>query len=296
MSKNNQKMGLGKGLSALFGEEELSLPEISAKEKDVIAKVDIDSIQPSRFQPRKDFAPDAIADLVSSIKEKGVLQPLLVRKFGENKYELIAGERRFRAAKSAGLQSLPVIVKDFDDNETLQVALIENLQRENLNPLEEAEAYQRLSSEFHHTQDEIAKVIGKSRSHITNTIRLLTLPAEVKEMVGKGVLTAGHARTLVGMDNALDMAKLIAQRGLNVREAEMLTTKEKEKSATPTKKAKKKNEKISADIAELEKSCRESLKTPVKIKLSNSSGAGKLTINFISFEQLDDLIQFLTSV
>ena len=304
MSKDG-KIGLGKGLSTLLGatdDEEttlFSLPNISKNEDDeVIVKVKINTVTASRFQPRKDFTTETLADLIKSIKEKGILQPLLVRQTGKDKYELIAGERRLRAAKEAGLHSLPVIIKDFSDTETLEVALIENLQRENLNPLEEALAFQRLAEEFNRTQEEIAKVIGKSRSYITNTMRLLNLPDEVKDMVKAGKLTAGHARTLIGMDNAVDLAKQISDNNLSVRAAEILTGKEKDKKVAAKKpaKKKKKNEKISADIAELEKACEESLQTPVKIRLTSPSGIGTVSINFTSFDQLDDLIQLLTDI
>ena len=307
MSKDN-KIGLGKGLSAILGMGDdnettpFSLPDISntADDRESVIKVEIDSINVSRFQPRTEFSAEAIADLVNSIKEKGVLQPLLVRQTGKDNYELIAGERRLRAAKEAGLRFLPVIIKDFSDTETLEVALIENLQRENLNPLEEALAFQRLAAEFNRTQEEIAKVIGKSRSYITNTMRLLNLPDEVKSMVKDGRLTAGHARTLIGMDNAATLAKQIVEQGLNVRAAEILTNKEKDKKPAadnkkPNKK-KKKNGGMSSDIAEMEKACEEALQTPVKIKLNGNSGIGTMSINFTSFEQLDDLIQILTGI
>jgi len=307
MSKDN-KIGLGKGLSAILGMGDdnettpFSLPDISntADDRESVIKVEIDSINVSRFQPRTEFSAEAIADLVNSIKEKGVLQPLLVRQTGKDNYELIAGERRLRAAKEAGLRFLPVIIKDFSDTETLEVALIENLQRENLNPLEEALAFQRLAAEFNRTQEEIAKVIGKSRSYITNTMRLLNLPDEVKSMVKDGRLTAGHARTLIGMDNAATLAKQIVEQGLNVRAAEILTNKEKDKKPAadnkkPNKK-KKKNGSMSSDIAEMEKACEEALQTPVKIKLNGNSGIGTMSINFTSFEQLDDLIQILTGI
>ena len=302
MSKD-KKIGLGKGLSTLFGTDEddsvqFSLPEIdkATPSKDSIVKIEIDSIKASRFQPRQDFTAEAITDLVNSIKEKGVLQPLLVRQIGKDNYELIAGERRLRAAKEAGLRFLPAIIKDFSDNETLEVALIENLQRENLNPLEEALAFQRLAAEFNRTQEEIAKVIGKSRSYITNTMRLLNLPEEIKDMVKSGKLTAGHARTLIGMDNAVAVAKQIVEQGLNVRAAEILTGKEKGKKPAVKKTAQKKNERISADIAELERACGEVLQTAVKIRLTSPSGIGTVSINFTSFDQLDDLIQILTGI
>lgn len=306
MSKDSHKIGLGKGLSALLGDDEeekkqYPLPDFmaSSSDKEAIVKLEISAIISSKFQPRKDFAPEAIADLVNSVKEKGVLQPLLVRKTGEGKYELIAGERRLRAAKEAGLRFLPVIIKDFSDKETLEVALIENLQRENLNPLEEAEAYQRLAQEFGRTQEEIAKVIGKSRSYITNTLRLLSLPEEIKDMLKTGKLTAGHARNLIGVEDPVAMAKHISEQGLSVRETEALAGKSKEKKAggkNAARKHKSEDEKSPvSDIAELEKACEDALGTSVKMKIS-SAGKGTITIDIASFEQLDDLIRILTAI
>ncbi|MBQ8250524.1 MAG: ParB/RepB/Spo0J family partition protein, partial [Alphaproteobacteria bacterium] len=207
MDKN---VRLGRGLSALMGEDDDEIIEVSEKkinsaETNGVTLININKIVPSPYQPRRVFSTEALADLVLSIKEKGVLQPLLVRNNPkeEGGYELIAGERRFRASKMAGLKEIPAIVKDFSDKDALEVALIENLQREDLNPLEEAEAYKRLLEEFKYTQEELSKVIGKSRSHLANMMRLIDLPDEIKSMVEKKELTVGHARALLTAKNPI---------------------------------------------------------------------------------------------
>ena len=189
----DRNLGLGRGLSALMGEDENT--SVVGTPADQILHLDVESLEAGAFQPRRTFEEDALIELVSSIREKGVLQPLLVRKHPQKDgmYEIVAGERRYRAAKIAGLKEVPVIVKDFDDRTTLEVALIENLQRENLNPLEEAEGYKRLLDEFQYTQEELSKVVGKSRSFVANQMRLLDLPDTLKKMVEARQLTAGHA-------------------------------------------------------------------------------------------------------
>ena len=213
---NAKKMGLGKGLSTLLGDDN----ELSTETVMFLKTL---SLLPSPFQPRKNFANDSLADLAQSIEEKGILQPVLVRKKKDGNYEIIAGERRWRAAKQAGLQEIPVIVKDFADKEALEVALIENILRENLNPLEEAEGYRRLMDEFKNTQEQLAKALGKSRSYIANSLRLLNLPAEVKEMLASGLLSAGHARSLITAANPKELAQKIINAGLTVRQTEKLS-------------------------------------------------------------------------
>ena len=210
---NEKKKSLGRGVEALLGEmnEDVINNELSQiKTGDFIAVADI---YVSPFQPRKEFDEDAIKALASSIKEKGVLQPLIVRKTDKG-YELIAGERRLRASKIAGLTDVPVIIKDFSDGEVLEIALVENLLRENLSAIEEAEAYQKLMDNFSHTQEKVASIVGKSRSYIANTLRLLSLPEEIKNHIISGKLTAGHARCLVGLDNASNLADKIIKEEL----------------------------------------------------------------------------------
>ena len=225
-TKENKKKNLGRGLEALLGEmnEDILSNELSEIKAD--SSVNVNEISVSPFQPRKEFDQESIKALAESIKEKGVLQPLIVRKTA-NGYELIAGERRLRASKEAGLDRVPVIVKELTDSEVLEIALIENLLRENLTPIEEATAYQKLMDSFSHTQEKVAEVVGKSRSYVANTLRLLTLPEKIKELVSAGKLSAGHARCLVGIDNAEELADKIISKDLSVRETEELVANQK---------------------------------------------------------------------
>ena len=210
-----KKHGLGRGLEALLGEDDLSFTLDSINTEEItntdIKKVKIENLFPSNYQPRKDFNKESLQALAESIKEKGVLQPLLVRK-KDNKYEIIAGERRWRASKLAGISEVPVIEKELNNQEVLEVALVENLLRENLSAIEEAEGFERLIREFSHTQEALSQIVGKSRSYITNTMRLLKLPLTVQEMVKRNELSAGHARALVGLENAEELARKIPNR------------------------------------------------------------------------------------
>ena len=296
MDKN---MRLGRGLSALMGEDDddvfekpASTPVTTSHEKveevgEGISVVDLDSIVPSPYQPRRVFKTEALADLVLSIKEKGVLQPLLVRKNPkkENGYELIAGERRFRASKMAGLTQVPVIIKDFSDKDALEVALIENLQREDLNPMEEAEAYQRLLEEFKYTQEELSKVIGKSRSHLANMMRLLDLPIEIKTMVEKKELTVGHARALLTANNPISLAKEVLKKGYSVRQTEKMASK---KTTPKEKKAIEKD----ANIITLENELSSVLNTSVSIKWNGKDGS--VLISGLDLDKLDIILQRLS--
>ena len=293
MLEENKKKNLGRGLGALLGGEDLDLDVLSdkpgrneaGKEAKTGDRVDIDKLVPGKYQPRTEFDKAALDSLVESIKEKGVLQPLLVRKQGD-KYEIIAGERRWRASKEAGLKEVPVIVKDFSDKEALEVALIENLLRENLSAIEEAEGYKRLMDEFSHTQEALAQVVGKSRSQIANTLRLLSLPAEVQEMVKENKISAGHARALVGLDNAVALAKQIIAKDLNVRQVEDLVSKQKE-----PKKAKNPRP-IDEDIEEIENDLRKELGLRIKITPSKQGG-GKVTLQYASAAELDMILSIL---
>ena len=290
MDKN--KIGLGKGLSAILGEiEEEAAPSAAASGLG-IELIALDKLMPGRFQPRRRFQAEELADLVASIKEKGVLQPLLVRALSDGKYEIIAGERRYRASKEAGLTEVPVIIKDFSDKETLEVALIENLQRQDLNPLEEAQGYRRLLQEFHRTQEELAQVVGKSRSHVANMMRLLDLPDPVKDYVEKGQISAGHARALLNAKNPEKLAHKVVEQGLNVRQTEALAVSEGEKktrspSGTPSGSRK------DSDIMALEAELSSLLKTGVSIKWTGKNG--KITILCNSLEKLDVVLQRLTT-
>ena len=281
---DNQR--LGKGLSFLMGEEFLgqNTPE-NPKEK--IQMVAVGLLKPGRFQPRRVFNEEALDDLVKSIQKKGVLQPLLVRSHPMGGYEIIAGERRFRASQKAGLEELPVIIKDFDDKDTLEVALIENLQREDLNPLEEAQAYIRLMKEFQYTQESLAEVLGKSRSYIANMMRLMELPDKIKELLETKQLTAGHARALLGVRKAEDLALEVVNRGLTVREVEKLADKDK----NPTQKQVKIKEK-DEDIRVLENDLSQKLGIQVQIKWNGKKGC--LSLKYNTVDQLQKVLEKLT--
>ena len=284
--KENKKKNLGRGLEALLGEmnEDILNDELGAvKSSDSIK---IDQIKVSAFQPRKDFDEEAIKSLAASIKEKGVLQPLIVRR-KDGEYELIAGERRLRASKEAGLTEVPVIVKELSDSEVLEIALIENLLRENLSAIEEANAYQSLMDKFSHTQERVASIVGKSRSYIANTLRLLSLPEKVKQLVCEGKLSAGHARCLVGLDNAEILADKIIKENLNVRQVEELVSRKKEDKPQKEKKQPK-----SSDLSDIEENLKKALGLRIKITPSKQGG-GKVVLQYASVAELDMIINIL---
>lgn len=290
MDKN---LRLGRGLSALMGEdEENNILQKTTKEKNDILLVNINKLVPSSYQPRRVFTTEALADLVVSIKEKGVLQPLLVRcnPKKENSYEIIAGERRFRASKMAGLQYIPVIVKDFNDKDVLEVALIENLQRENLNPIEEAEAYKRLLKEFKYTQDGLSKVVGKSRSYLANMMRLLELPDEIKNMVEKKELTIGHARALLTATDPILLAHSIIKKGYSVRQTEKMAARKNNLEIKKT--IQKEHFQKDNDIIALEKELSIILKTHVSIKWNGRMG--EIVISCQNLDKLDLILQRLS--
>ena len=286
MDKN---LGLGKGLSALMGDDfsEAEMPT----ENNGITLINIDLLVPSPFQPRRVFNEAALLDLVHSIREKGVLQPLLVRKRPDGIYEIIAGERRLRASKQAGLTQVPVIIKDFDDKAALEVALIENLQREDLNPLEEAEAYRRLLTEFQYTQDELSKVVGKSRSHVANMMRLLDLPDDIKQLIENKELTIGHARALLNAQNPSELAHEIIENGLSVREAEKIAVS---KGGVKTRQKKNPAPQKDGDILALEKEMSNLLKTKVNINWNGQGGT--VVISYQNLDTLDVILQKLTAL
>lgn len=291
MDKN---LRLGRGLSALMGEEEPenNFREHQEKQGDIVL-ADISKLVPSPYQPRRVFTTEALADLVLSIKEKGVLQPLLVRynPKKEGSYEIIAGERRFRASKMAGLEYVPVIIKDFGDKDALEVALIENLQREDLNPMEEAEAYKRLLKEFNYTQENLSQVIGKSRSHLANMMRLLDLPDEIKNMVEKKDLTVGHARALLTASDPILLAHDVIKKGYSVRQTEKLAARKNSqfsKKALENSLFQKDN-----DIIALEKELSTILKTSVAIKWNGRMG--EIVISCQNLDKLDSILQRLST-
>ncbi len=287
----NKKHGLGRGLEALLGEDDLSfsLDNINTAEiaEHGIKTLKIEDLVPSAYQPRKEFNQEALEALVNSIREKGVLQPLLVRKFGD-KYEIIAGERRWRASKLAGLSEVPVIEKELDNQEVLEVALVENLLRENLSAIEEAEGFNRLITEFAHTHEALSQIVGKSRSYITNTLRLLALPATIQEMVRNNTLTAGHARALIGMENAEEIAQKIIARGLTVRQTEDLVNALKNRAMNQINKAMKKD----PSLKELEQGISKNIGMKVKIN-AKPDDKGKVTIEYKNPAELNTILELL---
>ena len=281
------RRGLGRGLSALMGEAEAvaAAPGAGGGAREI----PIELIARNPDQPRTDFAEAELEALAQSIRQRGVLQPILLRpypgKAGE--YQIVAGERRWRAAQRAGLAALPAMVRELDDRQTLELALIENLQREDLNALEEASAFASLMALSGATQDDVAQAVGKSRSHVANTLRLLQLPGEVQALVRSGKLTAGHARTLIGAAEPLVLAGEIIDRGLSVRDAEALARKAAASGASGRPGARK-----STDTLALERDLSEQLGLPVEI--IDKDGKGELRIRYAELEQLDDLCRRLT--
>lgn len=282
--------GLGRGLSALLGEGEpqpapIPVPEPVADGSTKSRTLPVAFLKPNKFQPRRFFDANELKELADSIKEKGVLQPILVRPTdNKESFEIVAGERRWRAAQLAKLHEIPVIIRPMSDGESLEIAIIENVQRAGLNAIEEALGYQELISKFSYTQEKLSDVIGKSRPHIANMMRLLKLPDSVKEMITDGRLSAGHARTLVGAPNPEQLAKEILSGGLNVRQAE-------KKAATPKSPAKKKAK--DADTKALEASVSNSLGMSVEIE--NKGERGTVKIHYKNLEQLDEIMRRLNT-
>ncbi|MDG2242540.1 MAG: ParB/RepB/Spo0J family partition protein [Rhodospirillaceae bacterium] len=306
MSSNKPRQSLGRGLDALFGEEAEVAP-VLAKDppsdeppapetgRQKIAKglteLPVEQMAPSRFQPRRVFDDEQISELAESIRDKGVLQPLLVRAAPDGTYEIIAGERRWRAAQRAKVHQVPVIIKDFTDTEVLEVALVENLQRADLNPMEEAEGYQRLSDEFGHTQEALAEVLGKSRAHVANIIRLLTLPESVKHLLIQGSLTMGHARALIGVADAGALAKQVVAKGLSVRQVEKLVKKHGKAGRPRTAKVNIAAPAKDADTRDLEARLEGAL--GLKVAISFDGQGGTLSLSYTDLEQLDDIVSRL---
>jgi ParB family chromosome partitioning protein len=277
--------GLGRGLSALIGDEAVPVRGEAPRK---LPTLPIAFLRPNRFQPRKRFAEEDIHDLAESIREKGVLQPILVRPIaGEaQRFEIVAGERRWRAAQIAKLHEVPVVIREMVDGEALELAIVENVQRADLNAIEEAAAYHELMDRFGYTQEKVAQVVGKSRPHVANTLRLLRLPEGVKALVRDGKLTAGHARTLLGVEDPEARAREILASELNVRQSEQ-RSKSKKGGAT-------KRPNIDPDIRDLESSLSNRLGLKVHIAHKADKG-GELRISYKTLEQLDDLIHRLKS-
>jgi ParB family chromosome partitioning protein len=284
--------GLGRGLSSLLGEvaQEAPIGHGAGSEagRGTIQMIPVASIEPHPGQPRRIFNEEALAELAASIQSRGVIQPIVVRPHG-HRFQIVAGERRWRAVQRARLHEIPAVVREFSDEETLEVALIENIQRENLNAIEEAQAYRRLVAEFEHTQEDLGKLVHKSRSHVANLLRLLDLPAKVQVMVGAGQLTMGHARALVSAVDPEALAEEVIRRGLSVRETEKLVQAGKPKK--PRRPDGGRGE-VGEDIAALERQLGDLL--GLKVAIKHGSAGGQVTLGYSSLDQLDMICQRLS--
>ena len=274
------KKGLGRGLSSLIGE---------TKVENKTNKLNLSDIIPNKYQPRKNFDEDNLEDLSNSIKERGVIQPIIVRRSNNDvsKYEIIAGERRWLAARKAGLHDIPVVVTEADDLKSLEFAIVENVQRHDLNPLEEAQGYKRLIDEFSYDQEKVSKFIGKSRSYITNSLRLLTLPNSVLQYIEEKKISTGHAKILVGLDNAEFIANKIIEKKLSVRQSENFVKifKKKKGSFSPS---------IDPNIQSLERSVSDKIGLTVSIK-NNKRNKGTITFSYHDIDQLNKIIEIIKS-
>jgi ParB family transcriptional regulator, chromosome partitioning protein len=287
-----QRKALGRGLSALLGTP--TPTEAPAVEGEILREIDIDRIVPNTRQPRKHFNEESLNELADSIRAHGVIQPIIVQPLPDNFYELIAGERRWRAAQRAGLAKLPAIVREANFDSSLEIALIENLQREDLNPIEEAQAYEKLIVEFGLTQEEVARRVGKSRVTITNMLRLLRLPAEVQQWIGENRLTAGHAKALLSLtdlSSILDAARKIIQGSYSVRQAEMLVSRYGRNGASDTA---VESEAVDPNVKAAIHTLEQTLGT--KVTIQESRGKGRIELHFFSHEEMHRLYDGLMKV
>ena len=291
-----KKMGLGRGLDALLGEAlrgEVS-PQPASISADIraqgVAAIAIGDIHPNPAQPRRHFAEDKLAELAASISRHGVIQPIVVRPYN-NAYQIVAGERRWRAAQRAQIHEIPAIVRDFDDAETLEIALLENIQRQNLNPIEEAEAFKKLTELFGHSAAALADLVHKSRSHVANMMRLLELPPTIRDLVIEEKISMGHARALLGSNDAVRLAMLVVKQELSVRATEALVKKSKMPIGT---RRPDRNNPANADIHAVETHLGDLLGLKVSISQKKATGAGAVTFEYNSLDQLDMLCQRLT--
>ena len=293
--KKTKPRGLGRGLSALMAD--VSSPATGTAQSGsgrAERFLPIEQLVANPDQPRRRFTKEALDDLANSIREKGIIQPLIVRTIADQKFEIVAGERRWRAAQQAQLHEVPVIIREFDDIEVLEVAIIENIQRADLNAIEEAAGYRQLMDRFGHTQEKLSEALGKSRSHIANLLRLLNLPDDVQEMLRDGRLSAGHARALITSDKASELAQLVIKGGLSVRATEALVKKrqsaaETAKTQSPSPKEPEKD----ADTRALEGDLSANLKMPVSIYHEPGGERGTLTVTYRTLEELDELCRRL---
>lgn len=296
MADIKKTRGLGRGLSALMadvGPEPTSNPTAPAR-PDMF--VPIEKVFPNPDQPRRNFTEDHLQDLSASIKAKGIIQPLIVRKraSGNGEYEIVAGERRWRAAQMAQLHEIPVLVRDFTDTEVLEVAIIENIQRADLNPVEEAAGYRQLMDKFGHTQEKLASELGKSRSHIANLMRLLQLPDDVQDLLVAGKLSAGHARALITSEDPSALAKQVVAQGLSVRATEALAKKKTNDETTPTSKARPRGLEKDADTKALESDLSAAIGMPVEVQHKSGGETGQVSIKYASLDQLDEICRILS--
>ena len=288
MAEDAARSRLGRGLAALIGDVGT---ESSAERPRGQRRAPTTSLRPNARNPRRMFSEDELDELTASLRERGMIQPIVARpvRGAPDAYEIIAGERRWRAAQRAGLHEVPVVIIEATDEESLQLAIIENVQRSDLNPLEEAEGYRALMEDYSHTQDDIAKMVGKSRSHVANTLRLLKLPPSIRGYIVKGKLDAGHARMLVGQPNAEKLAEEIVARGLNVRQVEEIARQESGRNGKSP--SRKRSAEKNADTLALEKRMSDALGLVVSIDARGESGV--VSIRYRNLEQLDDLAQRL---
>jgi len=280
----NKFKGLGKGLSALMGD----VPPENIQTKNSSEKIPIHFVYANPSQPRKNFNQELLNELSESIKEQGIIQPILVRKKSEDKYEIVAGERRWRAAQLAKIHEVPVIILNIDDKKSLEFAILENIQRSDLNGIEEALGYDNLVRKFAYSQEALSKILGKSRSHIANTLRLAGLPDEIKKMISDGLLTAGHARCLVNVPDNVKLARIIINKNLSVRQAEFLVKKEQVFSGS--KKIKKNNKDTNIKSLESDLELLMGIKVDIKNKKNNS---GEIKFSYKNLDQLNKIISVL---
>jgi len=278
MIDSKLKKGLGRGLSSLLGDSENKIERNMAEIKDLVR---------NKFQPRKLFSKESLEELTNSIKEQGIIQPIVVRpdKSGEGKYEIIAGERRWLAAQNAGIHEVPIIILEIDDGKSLELAIVENVQRQDLTAIEEADSYQKLINDFNYNHEKLSKFVGKSRSYIANSLRLLQLPKEVITMVQEGVLSAGHARSLINLNNSVEIAKKIIQKKLSVRQAETLARQLRDKKFKLVSKK-------DANVLDLQKELEAKMGLNVTIN-NKKNNSGIISFEYKDLEQLDKLVNII---
>ena len=299
-SKAAPRRPLGRGLSALLGDVNRDVSISGDARTDerqdgnrAVRMIEISRIAPHPEQPRRHFDEQALLELAESIRTRGIIQPIIVRPVSGDRYQIVAGERRWRAAQKAQLHQIPAIVREFSEAETLEIALVENIQREDLNAIEEAQAYRSLITQFHHSQDALARIVGKSRSHIANLIRLLDLPADVQDLVMVGQLSMGHGRALIGAADCSTLAKTIATKGLSVRETERLVRESRDGGRSAKRSpASVQSTGRDPDLVAMEQHLTDLL--GLKVGINHENGKGALTLQYSSLEQLDMICQKLT--